>query len=57
MESDRFTMKYYVKSKKSGRIAAEGEGTIVFFDYHNNVKASIPHQIQERIRTLDFNTQ
>lgn len=54
LDNGRFTMKYYVKSAKSGRIAAEGEGTIVFFDYNKNEKAPIPSEIEARITALDL---
>lgn len=54
LSADRFTMKYFVKSDKSGRIAAEGEGTIVFFDYNTNQKHHIPIEIVKTIKELDF---
>lgn len=54
LEADRFTMKYYVQSGKSGRIAAEGEGSIVFYDYKNNCKHDIPEHIHSAIKKLDF---
>jgi len=54
LSADRFTMKYVVKSDKSGRIAAEGEGTIVFFDYNTNQKHHIPIEIVKTIKELDF---
>jgi acyl-CoA thioester hydrolase len=53
ISDDRFTMKYYVKSHNSGRIAAEGEGLIVFYDYNNNCKHAIPEQLKERIMELE----
>ena len=43
---DRFTMKYYVASHSLGRIAAEGEGLVVFYDYANNEKTHIPAHIR-----------
>jgi acyl-CoA thioester hydrolase len=54
LNADRFTMKYFVKSDKSGRISAEGEGTIVFFDYNTNQKHHIPMEIVKTIKELDF---
>ena len=54
LEADRFTMKYYVQSEKTGRIAAEGEGSIVFYDYKNNCKHNIPEHIHSGIKQLDF---
>ena len=54
LESDRFLMKYYVQSEKTGRIAAEGEGQIVFYDYNNHRRHDIPSEISKKIRELDF---
>lgn len=54
LNTDRFTMKYYLKSENSGRIAAEGEGSIVFFDYKQQCKHDIPTAITEQIKQLDF---
>lgn len=53
ISDDRFTMKYYVMSHKSGRIVAEGEGVIVFYDYNNSCKHLIPEEIKKRIMLLD----
>ncbi len=50
---DRFLMRYYVKSHASGRIAAEGDGLIVYFDYAQQRKHEIPAPIVEAIRGLD----
>ncbi len=52
MAEDRFTMKYYVKSGNSGRIAAEGEGLVVFYDYNNNCKHAVPESIRRQIEAL-----
>jgi len=53
LSEDRFTMKYYVKSHASGRVVAEGEGLVVFYDYKNNCKHEIPSPIIENIKSLD----
>jgi len=53
ISEDRFTMKYYVKSQVSGRVAAEGEGLVIFYDYKNNCKHSIPKNILDQIKALD----
>jgi len=53
ISEDRFTMKYYVKSEKSGRVVAEGEGLVIFYDYKNNCKHSIPKPILDQIKALD----
>ncbi|KZY74772.1 thioesterase [Oleiphilus sp. HI0071] len=54
LEADRFTMKYFVQSGNSGRVAAEGEGSIVFYDYKNNRKHDIPKHIHSAIKALDL---
>jgi len=53
LSDDRFTMKYYVKSHESGRVAAEGEGLIIFYDYSNHCKHAIPEHIRDQIKALD----
>jgi len=53
ISEDRFTMKYYVKSQVSGRVAAEGEGLVIFYDYKNNCKHTIPKHILAQIKALD----
>jgi acyl-CoA thioester hydrolase len=53
MEDDRLTMAYYVLSHKHQKIAAEGDGIIVSYDYHANKKVSIPDEIKKRILQLE----
>jgi acyl-CoA thioester hydrolase len=53
MEKDRFIMKYAAISHKHQKIAALGEGLLVTFDYHNNIKALIPDEIRNRIIDLE----
>ena len=47
---DRFLMHYRVVSHRHGRVAAEGDGRIVFYDYNAKAKASLPAKIVARIR-------
>src|ERR1044071_1616172 len=42
IEDDRFTMEYYVVSHKHQKVAAEGSGLIVCFDYRQNKKTNLP---------------
>lgn len=49
---DRFVMRYAVFSHRLGRLAAEGEGTLVCFDYRQNRKASVPEKLRARIAEL-----
>lgn len=53
LAQDRFTMKYFIISHQSGRIAAEGEGLIVYYDYNHNSKHDIPDPIRAQIIALD----
>jgi len=50
---DRFTMRYRVHSRQHGRLAAEGEGRIVCFDYRNNCKAPLPANIRAAIEAVE----
>lgn len=49
---DRFVMRYAVYSHRRGRLAAEGEGTLVCFDYRQNRKAPVPERLRARIAEL-----
>jgi acyl-CoA thioester hydrolase len=50
---DRFLMKYRVVSHRHAKIAAEGEGVIVSYNYREQAKAPLPEEIKERIRALE----
>ncbi len=53
IEEDRFLMKYLVVSQEHQKIAAEGEGLIVSYDYHEKKKTRLPDEIRERIKALE----
>ncbi len=53
IQADRFTMEYYVYSHKADRLAAQGEGVIVSFNYRENKKAPLPDVLKERIMALE----
>jgi len=53
MGEDRFWMDYRIISEKLKRIAAEGEGLIVSFDYKHGRKAPIPPEVRRRIEELE----
>ena len=53
VEHDRFTMEYRVVSQKHQKIAAEGEGSIVSFNYRENKKVPLPDQVKQRIAALE----
>ena len=49
---DRFTMRYVVVSEQHGKIAAEGEGQLVAFDYGTGQKSEYPDELRARIERL-----
>lgn len=53
IEEDRFTMSYVVVSHRHRKIAAEGDGVIVMYDYREGKKTVIPDEILRRIRDLE----
>jgi acyl-CoA thioester hydrolase len=46
---DRFVMDYCVFSHRHEKVAAQGEGLIVTYDYRNQRKAPIPEKLRNRI--------
>ena len=53
MGQDRFTMHYRVYSHQHQAIAAEGTGTIVYFNYRNNKKALLPDELVAAIDRVE----
>jgi acyl-CoA thioester hydrolase len=53
VESDRFVMNYVVVSHGHAKVAAEGEGLIVSYDYRALRKAPLPDEIKRRIEVLE----
>ena len=53
IEEDRFTMEYAVVSHKHQKVAADGSGLIVCFDYKENRKVPVPAEIRTRIEQLE----
>jgi acyl-CoA thioester hydrolase len=53
MGDNELSMHYLVWSEKAGRVAAEGTGKIVSFDYRNNCRADIPDAVRARINKLE----
>jgi acyl-CoA thioester hydrolase len=51
--ADRFVMKYVVFSQRHAKVAAEGEGLIVSYDYRALGKAPLPAEIRRRIEALE----
>jgi acyl-CoA thioester hydrolase len=53
IEQDRFTMNYLVVSKRLQKVAAEGDGLIVAFNYRENKKATISDELKQRIQDIE----
>jgi acyl-CoA thioester hydrolase len=53
MTEDRFTMKYVVVSHKHQKIAAEGDGVIVMYNYTEGKKTPIPDEIRAKILAFE----
>jgi len=52
VQGDRFTMHYRVVSHQHKKIAAEGEGLLIAYDYKALTKAALPEIIFQRIQKL-----
>lgn len=53
IEAERFIMTYVVVSRRHGKAAALGEGTLVAYDYRHRRKTRIPEEIKQRIIRLE----
>jgi len=49
VHQDRFVMHYRVVSHQHQKIAAEGQGELVAFDYKENHKVEMPQELRARI--------
>jgi len=52
VQGDRFTMHYRVVSHQHKKVAAEGEGLLIAYDYKALTKAALPEIIYQRIQKL-----
>lgn len=50
---DRFLTRYRIVSHKLQRVAAEGDGLIVYYDYRATRKCTVPDVIRARMLELD----
>ena len=50
---DRFVMHYRAVSQRHGKVAADGEGVIVAYDYGTQRKARLPDSVRARIEVLE----
>lgn len=53
LDSDRFTMEYRVVSQRLGKLAAEGTGLLVAYDFRKNTKVLLPDALREKILLLE----
>jgi len=53
ISSDRFTMEYRVVSQRLHKIAAEGKGVIVSYNYREKRKEKLPAAIRENIQAVE----
>lgn len=53
IQEDRFTMKYVVVSHKHVKVAAEGDGVVVMYDYRAGKKTAIPDEIRKKITAME----
>jgi len=53
IEEDRFSMKYAVVSHKHRKVAAEGEGVVVLYNYHEGKKTALPEELRKRIADIE----
>ncbi len=51
--NDRFTMHHEIFSLNHDRLAAEGSGLIVCFDYSRKEKAPLPAHLREQLERID----
>lgn len=50
---DRFVVEHAVYSRRLGRVAAEGEGVVVSYDYGRGEKAKLPAAWREAIERIE----
>lgn len=57
LEEDRFTVEHRVVSHRHQKIAAEGNGVLVAYDYNQLKKTSLPESLRQRIHELEDSSQ
>jgi len=53
VDEDRFTMSYMVFSLQTSKVAAEGSGIVVSFDYERRTKVPLPQAVLQGITALE----
>ncbi|MEJ5347765.1 MAG: thioesterase family protein [Desulfosoma sp.] len=56
LDVDRFRMEYRIVSHRHQKIAAEGDATIVSYDYRKRTKAPLPEVVRRYILDLEGQT-
>jgi acyl-CoA thioester hydrolase len=56
-EEDRFMMGYGIFSTNHQKIAAEGDGLIVMFNYRDSKKVKVPEELRQRILALEATSE
>lgn len=54
IEEDRFTIEHRVVSHRHQKIAAEGEGVMVSYDYQQLKKVPLPALVKQGIQALEY---
>lgn len=53
IQEDRFTVEHRVVSHRHQKVAAEGEGLLVAYDYNLLKKAALPDEFRQRIQAIE----
>jgi acyl-CoA thioester hydrolase len=53
VSDDRVTMEHQIVSRTMGVLVAEGQGTVVSYDYNRQSKVPLPDEIRRRIAELE----
>ncbi|MFP4306434.1 MAG: acyl-CoA thioesterase [Desulfococcaceae bacterium] len=53
VDTDRFRMEYRVVSHKHQKLAAEGDGDVVSYNYREGAKAPLPDAVRLRIEAIE----
>jgi acyl-CoA thioester hydrolase len=56
LKADRYTMEFQVFSHRHQKVAAEGDGIIVTFDYRAGTKTAIPDEMRNLIERIEART-
>lgn len=57
IQEDRFTVEHRIVSHRYQKIAAEGDGLLVAYDYNQLKKTALPEAFRQRIQELEGTSQ